>query len=275
MEKVGIIYRDTPEAKALMQLIIETLQTHKIENIWTENEEYARNALKDFRDSDMIIALGGDGTLLSVARACAGTTAVILGINFGHVGFLAELEPEEALSELPHFLNGEYWLDERAMLQGVLKMDNFTEEYVALNDIIIVRGGEPRVIRFDVLIDGNYFSTITADGVIVATATGSTAYNLAAGGPILYPEVRGAVLTPVAAHLDIARPIVLAEHCEVAIILHETGGDAVFSADGQITRPLTYPSHVLVSNSNLVTRFLRRKQRNHFYFALRQKLSER
>src|SRR5262249_42815723 len=158
-----------------------------------------------------------DGTILSLARHCAPLGIPLLGVNFGRVGFLTELEPREVEEKLPLYFAGDCWMDERAMLEAEVASDGAFSRYIALNDIVLVRGAEPRVIQIQVIIDGHPYNTTVADGIIVSTATGSTAYNLAAGGPILHPQVRSAVLTSIAPHLAAGRSLILEPHSVVTL----------------------------------------------------------
>jgi NAD+ kinase len=222
--------------------------------------------------TDMVLVLGGDGTILSVARTCAEAGVPLLGINFGRVGFLTELEPSEVSEKLHYYLNGEYWVDERTMLHADFQLDGHQRHVIALNDIVLVRGAEPRVIRVKIWVDGHPYSTTVADGVIVSTATGSTAYNLSAGGPILHPQVRSSVLTPIVPHLVADRSLVLEPEASIALEILAGSGGAVLSADGQINHHLDDGAQVRVAANRHVTRFLRRRPPTHFYRVLSAKL---
>jgi len=278
MERIGIVYRmDIPAAVEMAVMLRDLLTRQGVEN-WLLDTAHAHDANghhDKLPPSDLVIVLGGDGTILSTARLTAAVNTPILGINFGHVGFLTELEPDEVADQLPYYLRGDYWIDERAMLTATLEIGGGREEFLALNDIVVVRGAQPRVIRFKLWIDTHYYATMSADGVIVATATGSTAYNLAAGGPILHPAVRGSVLTPIAPHLVADRPIVLEPNGVITLELLDHSANAVLSADGQINRPFDGAATVTITNSSYVTRFLRRRPRSHFYHVLTAKLGER
>jgi NAD+ kinase len=275
MKRIGIAYRAGSPAAADLATRLEQQLAQQGIDVWIDGAREAEGDGETIAASDLMLVLGGDGTILSTARLCAMTNTPILGINFGHVGFLTELEPDEVEQQLPLYLQGDYWIDERAMLSGTLEVDGQRDEFLALNDIVVVRGGQPRVIRFRLWIDTYYYTTMTADGVIVATATGSTAYNLAAGGPILHPAVRSSVLTPVAPHLAADRPIVLDPSSVVRLELLDTSAGAILSADGQINRPFDGEATVTIANSPYVTRFLRRRPRSHFYHALSTKIGER
>jgi NAD+ kinase len=275
MQQIGIIYRDDhPEARILATALRSQL-IHRDIKAWDMPASALRHKIVDTQGTDLALVLGGDGTILSAARICALTDTPILGINFGHVGFLAELQPGEVFEQIPFYLRGDNWVDERAMLNATLDIDDQHEDFLALNDVVVVRGAHPRVIRFKLWIDSYYYSTMTADGVIISTATGSTAYNLSAGGPILHPSVRGSVLTPVASHLVVDRPIVLEQHSVVRLELLEGSASAILSADGQINRSFDGAAVVTITTSPYVTRFLRRRPRSHFYHVLSDKLSDR
>ncbi len=275
MKRIGIVYRAHPPAAVALAATLEgVLQRHGIVT-WKQEVERDHEIASVIAESDLIIVLGGDGTILSVARQCAGDGTPILGVNFGHVGFLTELEPDQVIAELPHYLAGDYWVDERTMLAGVLRANGQQQSFLALNDIVVARGAEPRVIRFIIRIDDAYYASVTADGMIVATATGSTAYNLAAGGPILYPSVQGMVMTPIAPHLAVDRPLVLDPRARVEWELTGNSGSAVLAADGQLIWPFEGEATVTITTSPHVTRFLRRRSRNQFYQVLTEKLRGR
>src|SRR5262245_31765822 len=206
---VGIIYRERSDgAAALAATLTDHVRTLG-RRVWCTHREEEGRIAAELVGTDVILVLGGDGTILSVARLCAPLHVPILGINFGRVGFLTELEPAEVQEKLHLYLDGDYWVDERTMLQAEVVSGGRLHRHLALNDIVLVRGAEPRVIRIKVWIDGHFYNTTVADGIIISTATGSTAYNLAAGGPILHPQVRSSVLTPLAPHLVADRSLIL------------------------------------------------------------------
>lgn len=273
LRNIGIIYRErTPEAAALAQSVAE-LVSGSGRTAWLCERSDDEGIVNQLPHTDLLCILGGDGTILSVARLCAHLRVPILGINFGRVGFLTELEPMEVETKLPLYLDGDYWVDERSMLQAELDMHGDFRRYYALNDVVLVRGAEPRVIRIKVWIDGHHYNTTVADGIIVSTATGSTAYNLAAGGPILHPQVRSSVLTPVAPHLAADRSLILEPSAVITLELEgETG--AVLSADGQITTQIPPLSQVTVRTNAHVTRFVRRRPPTYFYRILSAKLRD-
>lgn len=222
---------------------------------------------------DLAITLGGDGTILRAARACAPAQVPILGINLGRVGFLSEISPNDFDVRL--FVKNGYWIEARTMLHATLTRNNATlGEYEALNDVVVGRGKLARVIRLATYIDGGLLKTFIADGAIVATATGSTAYGYAAGGPILAPEVKTLVLVPIAPYLSQLRSLVLPEGSRVVFEL-ETDHHAILTIDGQIDVDLQNGDQIAVQASAHSARFARLQPRNYFYRTLVDRLRER
>jgi NAD+ kinase len=271
LKNVGIVYQQRTPNAAEMALHLAD-QLGKQLGTWSLPSHATDELRRHMEETDLVLVLGGDGTILSVAREAALFGLPLLGVNFGRVGFLTELEPHEVEKQLPLYLDGDCWLDERAMLQAALESDGDSEDFLALNDIVVVRGALPRVVRIKVWIDSHFYNTTVADGMIVSTATGSTAYNLAAGGPILYPQVRGSVLTPIAPHLAADRSLILDPGTAIKLQIFTDGQDGVLSADGQINRNLRDGALVSVTNSPYTTRFLRRRPPTYFYQILTRKL---
>jgi NAD+ kinase len=271
---VGIVYLQTnPTAAALAESLSSQLRAQGL-RVWSRPSRQEGGLESQLRGTELALVLGGDGTILSVARACATLNVPILGINFGRVGFLSELEPPDVDDALPHYLAGDYWIDERSMLQADVEASGVRHAFAALNDIVLARAAEPRVIRIKIWLDGHFYSTTVADGVIISTATGSTAYNLAAGGPILYPQVRSNVLTPIAPHLVADRSLVLEPGASVTLELQPGPEGAVLSADGQLTLQIVPGTQVTVGTNQHVTRFLRRRPPTYFYRILSAKLRD-
>lgn len=223
---------------------------------------------------DLALVLGGDGTILHAARLCAYADVPIVGVDFGRVGFLTELEPGEVLTELHHYLRKDesVWTDVRSMLDATLEQDGKCEKFLALNDIVIARGTWPRVVQIRTWIDDYYYNTTFADGIIVSTATGSTAYNMAVGGPLLHPQVRSNVLTPIAPHLASDRALILPPEACIKLQIFTGLQDGVFSADGQMNRMIKDGATVTVNKSERVTKFLRRRPPTYFYQIINAKL---
>jgi len=228
-----------------------------------------------WQEVGLLVTLGGDGSILRAARAAAPYGALILGINLGRVGFLTEAEPETWRDVLALALAGEYWVEERLMLRVVAGRGGETlGRAEALNDVVAGRGARARVVHLRTEVDGGYLATYVADGLIVATPTGSTAYALAAGGPVLPPQLRNILLVPVAPHLSMARPIVLSEGVTVRIVV--TGGrPAVLTVDGEVQVELESGDEVTVGASPHVARFARVREKTYFYKTLVERLVPR
>jgi NAD+ kinase len=271
VKNLGIVYQERSfnAAEMAVHLVARLGEQY---GVWSVASHATDELRQHLEGTDLVLVLGGDGTILSVARDAAMVGVPLLAVNFGRVGFLTELEPHEVEQQLPLYLEGDCWMDERAMLQAVLEANGESEEFLALNDIVIVRGALPRVVRIKVWVDGHFYNTTVADGMIVSTATGSTAYNLAAGGPVLYPQVRGSVITPIAPHLAADRSLILDPGAMIKLQIITDGQDGVLSADGQINRNLSDGSLVSVTNSPYTTRFLRRRPPTYFYQVLTRKL---
>lgn len=219
----------------------------------------------DSRDFDMLIALGGDGTMLRAGHLCGPAQMPILGINMGRFGFLMEIRLEQWKDIMPRVLNGEYWLERRMMLCAVHNHeDKAVAEWEVLNEAVVSRGETVRPVHLVTNVDGRFLTTYVADGLIAATPTGSTAYALAAGGPILPPELRNILLVPIAPHLSIDRAIVLAEGSSVKIKV-KTDHQAVLSVDGQPPVKLTTGDHVDIRTSDHTVKFVRFQDPGYFY----------
>lgn len=271
---VGILYKTHNDgAVAMSERLVQLLEASGRE-VWRLPGRAHEDTDGRLSRTDLVVVLGGDGSIISAARVCAGARVPILGVNFGRVGFLTELEPEDVEEALPRYLDGDYWVDVRSMLRAELETHGVTHSYVALNDIVVARGAEPHVIRIKIWVDGFEYNTTVADGVIISTATGSTAYNLAAGGPILHPQVRSNVLTPIAPHLVADRSLILEPDAVISLQLEPGSDGALLSADGQINHPINAGDLVRVTNSEYTTRFLRRRSPTHFYRVLTAKLRD-
>jgi NAD+ kinase len=187
--------------------------------------------------ADLIVVLGGDGTLLSIARFVGERETPILGVNLGALGFLTQAAMEEARASVERVLEGNYTVDKRITLEAdVISADGATKQRAALkalNDVVIHKRQLGRLLEMDVLADGQYFCSYRADGLIVATPTGSTAYALSAGGPIIFPTLEVVVLAPICPHTLSNRPVVLPDSCALEIRVQATDHDAMLTADGQ------------------------------------------
>ncbi len=223
--------------------------------------------------NELTITLGGDGTILRAARLCAPNRVPILGVKLGRVGFLSEIVPEQF--DAHAIIENKFWIEERTMVSASLvRVGKSIGTFEALNDVVIGRGKLARVIRLATFIDGDYLTTFVADGAIVSTATGSTAYVSAAGGPILAPEVKSLVLVPIAPYLSQVKSLVLPQGSRVTFKLM-TDHRSILTIDGQIDVELENGDEVAVSESAHAARFARLQSRTYFYRTLVDRLRER
>ena len=272
MKKVGIFYHPLIEATQTKAKQLQEFLTSRGIAVWLCSAWEGETAQKYLDDTDLVLSVGGDGTILRSAQAVVPRMIPIVGINLGKLGFMTELSADEAADKLPLLLSGEGWIDERAMLQAELSAkDEEKNTYDALNDVAVARGAIARLVRVAASINGTHFADYKADGVVLATATGSTGYALAAGGPILYPQAKDFILVPVTPHLSPANALVLP--AESAVQLKVTAAhQATLSIDGHINLPLPDGAVVTVRPSPHRTRFLRIHPQDTFYRSLEQKL---
>jgi NAD+ kinase len=213
---------------------------------------------------DMLIAVGGDGTMLRAGHLCAPVGVPILGINLGRLGFLIQVERGDWHDMLDRLLDGQAWIENRMMLRvDLMRSGETAGTWHALNECVVSRGQYLRPVRLSASADGHLLTTYVADGLIASTATGSTAYALAAGGPILPPELRNILIVPIAPHLSVDRAVVLAEGSSVDISIHSE--NAVLSVDGQIPVGLAEDDHVEVRAAEYTARFVRFGDAGYFY----------
>jgi NAD+ kinase len=222
--------------------------------------------------ADLLIAFGGDGTILRAARLAAPDGVPILGVNLGGFGFLAEVAPEELSVALADLVAGRFELDERMMLAATVDAGEGAPTLLALNDVVVTESGVARVLRLRVLVNGEHLASYAADGVIVATPTGSTAYSLSAGGPILDPRVDALVITPICPHTFNARSVVVNRNDVVDVELAAPSADATVSVDGRVGAQLGQTGRIRVHRAKQTTRFVRLRQTS-FYGILRTKLA--
>jgi NAD+ kinase len=221
---------------------------------------------------DLIIVLGGDGTMLGVARMIGERPVPILGVNLGGLGFITEVSRERLFEALENVLAGRYAVEERIMLAAdVFRDDKHIGHFTVLNDVVINKGALARIMDLETLVDGVYVNTFKADGLIVATPTGSTAYSLSAGGPIIYPTLHSIVLTPICPHTLTNRPIVLPDEVLIEIMLRSESEHIYLTLDGQQGFPLRKNDRVAISKCRCKTQFILPFPRDYFEI-LRTKL---
>lgn len=214
---------------------------------------------------DLLVALGGDGTMLRAGHLCGPSGIPILGVNQGRFGFLMEIRQNQWQQVMPRLLSGDYWLERRMMLCAAhFKAETEMGQWEVLNEVVVGRGQIVRPVHLVTEVDGRYLTTYVADALIASTPTGSTAYALAAGGPILPPELRNIMLVAVAPHLSIDRAIVLAEGSSVNITVY-TDHQAMFCIDGQVPIELADGDRIEVHASDHTVQFIRFQDPGYFY----------
>lgn len=275
MKKVGILYHPMIEAAYTLAKKLEDFLSSSNISVWLCSAWEGEKARAQVTGTDLILSIGGDGTILRAAQAVVPGLTPITGINLGKLGFMTELSANEAVAELPALLAGNGWIDERAMLEVELSPTDQEHESVqtfyALNDVVVARGAIARVVYVEARIDGEPLTTYKADGVIVATATGSTGYSLAAGGPILHPQAKEFLLLPIMPHLSSAYTVVLPLTAVVKLRI-STSHQATLSIDGHINLPLLSGATVTIKYSSNRARFLRIHPETSFYSSLEQRL---
>ena len=272
-KKVGILFQPKIAAaedlaRQLAKVVGDLGVAVWICSAWEEDR-----AREQAGETELVICLGGDGTILRAARVASPLSIPILGVNLGRLGFMTELRPDDALSRVPAFVRGEGWGEERAMLQAELVSSDMSP-FHALNDVVVGRGERCRLIRVKAIVDGELVTTYKCDGLILATATGSTGYSLAAGGPMLHPLAQEILLQPIAAHLSLGTALVLSSEATVELEVRTTH-QATLSIDGQIEVPLSDGAVVRVRRSPHITRLMRTQRSTLFYETLMQKLEKR
>ncbi|MFC1964526.1 NAD(+)/NADH kinase [Chloroflexota bacterium] len=273
MNKVGILYHPKVEATQIKAKELQEYLAASGVTVWMCSAWEGEKAKAQLNDTGLILTVGGDGTILRAAQVVLPGRVPITGINMGKLGFMTELNTDEALGKLTSLLAGKGRIDERAMLQAELSTINGEEPRIfhSLNDIVVARGAVARIVHIEAGIDGEQLTTYRADGVILATATGSTGYSLAAGGPILYPQSEDFLLMPIMPHLCSTYALVLPTTSVVELRI-TTVHQASLSIDGHINLPLSSGDIITVRHSPNTVRFLRVNQETSFYGSLEQRL---
>ena len=266
MRRLGLAYNPTRQPTLeLRDRALDWCRSRSLETWSAEAEDY-EGLVRQLPDTDCLVVIGGDGTFLRAARALATVDVPVLGVNSGHVGFLSKVEADGLDKALTALVAGEYELEPRMMLSA-----NFGgQTAAALNDAAIVRGAQVRVMNLEVLVDDSHLATWLADGVVVATPTGSTAYSFSAGGPILDPTARNLVVTPVAAYLAAIRSIVVGPSHTVVVRVRG-GGDCLLSIDGREDHPLAVGAEVEIKALERPLRLVEPAGTPPFWQLLRQK----
>ncbi len=272
MRRVGVLYHPKLEKAEAFSRKVEKFLSARGISAWRCSAWEEEQAKPQVAGSDLVLSIGGDGTILRAARAVVPHSVPIVGINLGNLGFMTELKAAEALDKLPRLLGGEGWIEERAMLEAGTASQG--KAFHVLNDVVVGRRSSARLVNIETRIGDEVLTTYRADGVIVATATGSTGYSLAAGGPILYPEAREILLKPLCPHLAVDKALVLPPEAVVQLKV-TTSHEAMLSLDGQVESPLRSGEEVQVKISPYVARFLRVQPKTYFYSSLGHRLEGR
>jgi NAD+ kinase len=228
-------------------------------------------------DTDLIIVLGGDGATQNTARTAVPFVVPIFGINMGHIGFLSESEPDEWEAKLTRVLNGEYWLEKRLMLRAIVKRNGrLHKKFVGLNEIVVSRGVPISLINIHLHVDGEPIINYRADGLVVATPTGSTAYSMTLGGPVLPPMSDNFIVIPIAPHLSLDRPLLLSGSAKINLYVEmEADREAVITADGHNYTMLQNGDKIVVRKHSKQAAFVRLDPPEYFYRRLLRRLRQR
>jgi len=280
LKKIGVYAKKNhPDVERIALEVNEYFQRHKIQVFFEDHlaeqvgqvKGYSGEELPDL--VDLIIVLGGDGTLISVARLIGHRNVPILGINLGRLGFLTEVTLDEMPAMLDRVTRADYVISERMMLDASIRRNGeVVGSYTVLNDVVINKGALARIIDMSTSVDGRHLSTFRADGLIISTPTGSTGYNLAAGGPIIYPEINSLVISPICPHMLTNRPIVVWSKSMIEVEVSFEDDVVFFTADGQVGRKLLPGDILEVRRSEARTRLISSPTRDYFEI-LRTKLS--
>jgi len=280
IRKIGVISKPRKtEVREIVPPLIEWLRKREIETfIDKETGTIVESTERCLTRNDMpgqvdlLVVLGGDGTLLATARALNRKPVPILAVNLGGLGFLTVITREELYPTLEKVLTGKYRSERRVQIEGeIVRADETLASFLALNDVVLNKGAIARILDFDVLVDGEFVSAYKADGLIVSTPTGSTAYSLAAGGPVTVPTVGAFIITPICAHTLTNRPLVLPDSVKVEVVVRTQREIAYLTVDGQMGIAARSDDIVRVKKACSYVELIQPDEKNYFKI-LRQKL---
>ncbi|MFZ5988856.1 MAG: NAD(+)/NADH kinase [Bacillota bacterium] len=284
MLKIGIITnRDKDEGLKYTRVLFESIGSNGAEalvpaeiagDIGAENKNLDENNI--VKMSDIIICLGGDGTFLKAARMLLGKNKPLLGVNLGNLGFLADVDKNDIDTAIKRLVKGDYRIDERMMLETcILRDNNVIAEDVVLNDVVISRGALSRILHLKTYINDAFMDLYPGDGLIISTPTGSTAYSLSAGGPIVEPDVDLIIATPICPHLLYSRSFVTTGDRVIKVVVDEGyGHDAMVTVDGQNGYEIRGGDSIITKKSSHSVKMIRLNTRN-FFDVLRGKIYDR
>ncbi len=285
IKRVGVVVKPhQPDALQTVCRLVEWLSAHSITLVGTLDMERERiehetgcaietvSPEELAANCDLIIVLGGDGTMIATARMVGDREVPVLGINYGSLGYLAEFRMEEMFPALASILEGNYQIDSRVMLAVELfREDEQLIHNRVLNDVVINKSALARIIEIDASFNGQFVNSFRADGLIVATPTGSTAYNLSAGGPVVYPSMNAMVITPICPFTLSNRPIVVPDDALIELCLKTSQEEVALTLDGQVGLPLKCEDRVVIKKSRTTFKLIQPTNRNYFD-VLRDKL---
>ncbi|MBK8899982.1 MAG: NAD(+)/NADH kinase [Anaerolineaceae bacterium] len=272
MTRIGILHHPKLAESQPLAVEIEVWLAKRGVTAWTSSSYDDARMAQMVVGSDFLVVLGGDGSLLRAARYASLVDVPIFGINLGRVGFLSEAQPDDWPEKVIRLLEGDFWTENRLMLSARIRRNGrIHHTFSVLNDVVVGRGRQARVVRFQLHVDGDHVTNYTADALIVATPTGSTAYSMAAGGPLLPPQLPNFVVVPVAPHLTFDRAIIFHEQAEIAITVH-MDHHAYLTPDGTDGILLEDQDVVLVTKSENSCKFARVESSGYFYRRLMGRL---
>ena len=279
MKKIGIIIKPhKPEAKEVLKKLVSWLEAQHLEAVLDVDTAKIIDAKSKYQKSqiaslvDMIIVLGGDGTLLSVARLTVSKGIPILGVNLGGLGFLTEVTLDELYPTLEKVIAGDCVVDERMMLMThIHRQGERLAQSPVLNDVVINHGIIARMIILDIFVNSQFVTSLRGDGLIISTPTGSTAYSLSAGGPIIHPTVNAVILTPICPHTLTNRPIVIPNNVKIEAVLKTEDEGVMVTFDGQVGFSLRKDDIVEMRQAETRVKLIQSSGKN-YYEVLRRKL---
>jgi NAD+ kinase len=280
INRIGITSKPRkPEVREIVPPLVDWLQQRSIEVLIDKETGSALDRARQCvtRNEmpsrvDLIIVLGGDGTLLATARVLNGKPVPLLAVNIGGLGFLTVITQDELYPTLEMVLAGDFRTDKRVQIEAeVIRAGEVISSFLALNDVVLNKGAIARILDFDVRVDGQFISTYKADGLIVSTPTGSTAYSLAAGGPVIAPSVQAFIVTPICAHTLTNRPIVLPDSAQIEVGVKTQRESVYLTVDGQVGIAVRSEDAVHMRRASSVVELVQSSQKDYFEI-LRQKL---
>lgn len=283
--RVGVVVKPhQPDALQTICSLVEWLDERSISLVGTPELDHERIehqtgcAIEMFKTDelaahvDLIIVLGGDGTMIATARLLGDREVPVLGVNYGSLGYLAEFRMEEMFPALEAILEGSYQIDSRVMLSAELfRADERLMHTRVLNDVVINKSALARIIEIEANLNGQFVNSFRADGLIVSTPTGSTAYNLSAGGPVIYPSMNAVVITPICPFTLSNRPIVVPDDAVIELCLKTPNEEVALTLDGQVGQPLEVEDRIVIRKSRTAFNLVQPMNRNYFD-VLRDKL---